>query len=522
MVKRIVIYSMLFFLIVCIVYGFVAAAIQQNMSEMKENEIVNSETMLLGTEKRILSEEINSIIDDLQFCKYVLEKYGFNDGEYGKVEDLWKEFSGDKKIYDQIRYIDADGFEKIRINYAEGGAVSVDTFGLQNKKDRYYFTDTMALRDGQVYISKIDLNIENGVIEQPIKPMIRICTPIFDKQGKPLGIVAVNYYAKYMLENFDSIAATHYGEMYLLNADGYWISNSDKNRHEWAFMYEDRQDEKFQAFFPDEWKEMNQAQSGTVNSENGYFVYTHIVPLNDNTGNIVLGEGDWIAVSYISTQTAAKEQVFLTFGQSLLFVLKTQPVVFIAIFIISVLVSILMAVNKRSKDDIRYFSEYDTMTGMLNRRAGLTLLSKLYRHAEKTGGVLSVCFMDVNGLKEVNDNLGHEMGDELLVTVAQCIKSSIRHTDYMVRLGGDEFLLILPNDGKDAAEKTWQRIKGTFDNINDTEGRTYIISVSHGISEYHFNSSEPIDRILNTADKLMYTEKAEIKKELNVLKKAAT
>ena len=517
MIKRVVIFTLIFFTIGCFVFCFAAAIIQASSSEIKKEQIIKSETALVETEKTILSKELYGVGNDLKFITYILRNYGLDNGGFEAVVDLWKEFSEEKRIYDQIRYIDADGFEQIRINYTEEGAVSISSAELQNKKDRYYFINTMVLENGQIYISPLDLNIENGEIEDPIKPMVRLSTPLYNQRNELLGIVIVNYYAEYMLENFQNVAGTRYGEMYLLNTDGYWISNSEHHQYEWAFMYED-QDTRFQDFFPDEWEKINKEQGGVLDSNEGYFVYSRITLLCDNTRQIVPGESNWIAVSYISTENQKEELVFLTFGQHLWFVIQTQLVVFVSIFIIAILLSVLIAVNKKSKDRIRYFSEHDIMTNALNRRAGMTLLSKAYRYAKKTDSRLSVCFMDVNGLKVVNDNLGHEMGDKLLVTVAECIKSCTRNTDYFVRLGGDEFLLVLPGSGKDVAETIWQRVKKEIDAINASENRGYAVSVSHGIAEFHFEIDESIDTVLNAADDQMYKEKTEIKKTLNVLK----
>ena len=141
----------------------------------------------------------------------------------------------------------------------------------------------------------------------------------------------------------------------------------------------------------------------------------------------------------------------------------------------------LIAIRYRTDKRRRFFSEYDNMTKVYNRRAGLHILSKVYKEAKRKSSDLSICFIDVNGLKNVNDALGHEKGDELLKTVVDYINSSIRNTDLVARLGGDEFLMILPDSNREIAETIWQRVTALINEENNKGGREYIISVSHGI-----------------------------------------
>jgi diguanylate cyclase (GGDEF)-like protein len=178
-----------------------------------------------------------------------------------------------------------------------------------------------------------------------------------------------------------------------------------------------------------------------------------------------------------------------------------------------------MIIDKLAKERIKYFSEYDTMTGALNRRAGFEVLNKIYQDFMKNKGNVSICFCDINGLKEVNDNLGHESGDEIILSVVNVINKNIRDTDYVVRLGGDEFLIIFVDSNIEQSENVWDKIYNEFMRINEVEDRKYIISASHGIEEFRFNADEYIDQIINLADEKMYNEKRIIKKDFEVLKK---
>ena len=88
-----------------------------------------------------------------------------------------------RRLYDQVRLLDENGMEIIRVNFNSGRPLVISREELQNKKDRYYFDDTFKLNRGEVFVSPLDLNIEQGEIEQPLKPMIRFATPVFDRSG---------------------------------------------------------------------------------------------------------------------------------------------------------------------------------------------------------------------------------------------------------------------------------------------------------------------------------------------------
>lgn len=144
------------------------------------------------------------------------------------------------------------------------------------------------------------------------------------------------------------------------------------------------------------------------------------------------------------------------------------------------------------------------MTGALNRRAGLARLEKL---SETTQPV--VCFIDINGLKYVNDTLGHESGDEMIKTLASTILANIRRDDFLARLGGDEFLIVFNKTNEAAAQAVWTRIQQALEAVNNKENRLYSMSASHGIVQK--GKRETVEETVARADSLMYEEKKEMK-----------
>ncbi|MGD8559692.1 MAG: hypothetical protein PVH04_08500, partial [Gammaproteobacteria bacterium] len=116
------------------------------------------------------------------------------------------------EMYDQIRVISQSGMEQIRVNFNAGVPVVVDSSRLQDKSGRYYFTEAMAVDRGQIYISPLDLNVEDGVVEQPFKPTIRCAIPLFVGENvKPVGVLVLNYMAAQMLQDFEHMMTNSWG-----------------------------------------------------------------------------------------------------------------------------------------------------------------------------------------------------------------------------------------------------------------------------------------------------------------------
>ena len=159
------------------------------------------------------------------------------------------------------------------------------------------------------------------------------------------------------------------------------------------------------------------------------------------------------------------------------------------------------------------FATRDELTGVLNRRAGLEFLEQEIKVADRKNEKFSLIYIDVNNLKYVNDNLGHNYGDNLIVEVCGGIKEEIRSSDIIARLGGDEFMVVMPECDKEEAEIIWTRIVKTYDYLNNNFKREYLLSASHGVYEYIPGSGKGVDYILESADREMYEEKKRMKKE---------
>jgi len=251
-------------------------------SELRVLQAQQSNLVRLAADN--LADELESVVSDLKLLASDENLLSFiesgNQIDYQRTQNAFLRTSDMRKMYDQIRYLDASGKEVIRVNFCEGSPKTVPASKLQNKKGRYYFDESMSLNDGQIFISPFDLNLERGEIEQPLKPMIRLSTPVFNKKGNKTGIVLLNYFGKRILHKIQQQETNSPAHLLMVNAEGYWLKGRAKDQ-EWGFMYPDRQDQTFKKQLPVAWIHVHDANSGQFECADGLFTY-HVIHLAEN------------------------------------------------------------------------------------------------------------------------------------------------------------------------------------------------------------------------------------------------
>lgn len=185
----------------------------------------------------------------------------------------------------------------------------------------------------------------------------------------------------------------------------------------------------------------------------------------------------------------------------------------IAILIITGVAFIVSKKYAQQQEELQRFASLDSLTGVLNRRTGLSLLESKLNVIKNREGKLTICFVDIDGLKVVNDKFGHNEGDNLIYTVTNIFKEAVRDNDIICRMGGDEFLLVFLECDIQRADIVWNRIQEKFEQVNNTESREYTISASHGFVEYDGSDSISLNELIEIADDRMYEEKRSHKKE---------
>ena len=164
------------------------------------------------------------------------------------------------------------------------------------------------------------------------------------------------------------------------------------------------------------------------------------------------------------------------------------------------------------QEKLNYYASTDVMTEVLNRRSGLELLGKEFDLSKINGENLIVCFVDVDRLKKINDAFGHEEGDKVLISVAKILREIIRKTDFVIRMGGDEFLVVFPQITMKEVNKAWYRVCRMIEEVN-INNDNYNLSLSYGFYEYSKEIAEKmsINDLIKKADTEMYKNKLEKK-----------
>ncbi|MFJ9535055.1 response regulator [Herbaspirillum sp. NPDC101396] len=197
--------------------------------------------------------------------------------------------------YDQVRWIDQDGMEKVRINMTSMGPAALPATLLQSKKDRPYFNDTVALQRGQMLVSPMDLNVENNRIEVPHKPTVRMSVSVAAADGTPRGIVIINVLMAPLLDRFSNQVERGANRAMLLNGDGYWLYSTN-SADEWAFMF--KREETLAKRTPNVWKAISAQATGTM-VEDGIWSWQR-VDLDASTGRYGLHQqSPWTVVLYL-------------------------------------------------------------------------------------------------------------------------------------------------------------------------------------------------------------------------------
>lgn len=163
--------------------------------------------------------------------------------------------------------------------------------------------------------------------------------------------------------------------------------------------------------------------------------------------------------------------------------------------------------QKLAELESRRLAVIDPMTGILNRKAGMESLRTQIKISKRQKRNLTVCYIDLDNLKYVNDKFGHREGDNTLRKAVRLIKKVLRESDEMCRLGGDEILLVLPNTTIKEGEIVIARINERIARSNEKGGTASALDISYGLAEYPVGGKCGAEELVDTADRSMYRMK---------------
>ena len=172
-------------------------------------------------------------------------------------------------------------------------------------------------------------------------------------------------------------------------------------------------------------------------------------------------------------------------------------------------------ITKRKEADLesRRLASTDSMTGILNRNAGMDFIRTKLKYCGKHHTSLTVCYIDLDNLKQVNDNFGHKEGDRVIKTAVRAIKSILRANDAVCRMGGDEILIILPDTSIEDGIAVTERINRRVNEKNDSSNKPYRVDFSYGLAEYNPKNKCSAEELVHQADRKMYEIKSSKKAE---------
>lgn len=265
------------------------------MSVANENIVVNAGKITIERIFETLQQDIVYLSEYHEFKKFV---NSHQTKPYSDIINDYKLLMQSKPGYDQIRWIDEDGWEKIRLDFKSGTPDAVEPESFQYKGDRYYFKNIVNLPEGTIYISPFDLNFDKGIIEKPYKPMIRLGVPVVDEHGDRRGAFIINYLGKDLIKIMMENTAGTNGRVMLLNSNGYWLKGRNANE-EFGFML-GRKDLSLAHQNPEIWNRISSMESGSFKDEKGLWTFETVYPLKSVKKNKV--ENDkyrWKIVSFV-------------------------------------------------------------------------------------------------------------------------------------------------------------------------------------------------------------------------------
>jgi len=680
------IYAPLMLLIMGISWAYYLSEESQYLQVLRHQEAFHVELQI-----KTFRQEFQSVISDLLVLsahqQLALIADGSTEADYAALADELLSFCRNKKMYDQVRLLDATGKERVRINFNHGHPVIVPKSALKNQANRYYFKDTIRLKQGELFVSPLDLNVEDGTIERPLKPMIRFGMPVFNNRGEKRGILVLNYFAELLITQLESRSHNSLvpGFGMLLNSDGYFFKGM-QNEDEWGFMIPGRTDRTFSHLFPKEWGEITRNPSGQVIDSQGLFTFATVFPLAEglksSTGSpdawgdsvssldakqylwkivtftphasilgmmrhlrqillfsnalfaLLAGICIWLLSGAIISRKKAHQEIEqslniqrvldtilnislppLTLKEVLLksldavlaipaFGLLNKGAIFLVIegeqtlemvaqrnlpdallqscarlafghclcgkaaatrelvffnhlneqheirydgiqphghycipiisdgrllgvlnayvaaghiseesekrFLNTVADTLAVVIKrKQTEEQLRQLAHNDTLTGLPNRTLFYDRLNQGLALAQRHKQEFAVMFLDLDHFKEINDTLGHDMGDTLLRETANRLLACVRKTDTVARMGGDEFTVILgETKAPGSVEHVAKNILKTLLEPFSLNGTSCNIGCSIGIAIYpqHGRDSETL---LKHADTAMYDAKRE-------------
>jgi diguanylate cyclase (GGDEF)-like protein len=156
------------------------------------------------------------------------------------------------------------------------------------------------------------------------------------------------------------------------------------------------------------------------------------------------------------------------------------------------------------QEELRRMGTIDTLTRLTNRRGFIPTAEHQLQHARRSHEPLALMFCDLDGLKLVNDTLGHATGDAMIAEAAYVLRSTFRASDLVARMGGDEFCVLFATESQASCDATIARVQSMIDDANAQFGRPFQLALSTGVALFDPERPCTLDELMAEADRRMY------------------
>lgn len=278
---RVVSFLLLFIPALCLIgiggYFFATSEIRYQQQQLQANDAA-----AVDIASNALRQNLHNLSADIEFLGKMPRFRELLDAptadNLARTAEYFRAYMETRGVFDQIRWIDQSGLERVRVNFVDGRAQVVPTRDLQDKSQRPYFRQTAEIPVGAVYVSPFELNNEHEQIERPFKPVIRMATPVADSLHRRQGILIVNYLGQRLLDDFISSAGDKSNRLLLLNRNGYWLRGLDP-ADEWGFML--NRPTTLETQKPTLWAAINHDARGYQLNDDGLWTWNRVNPLED-------------------------------------------------------------------------------------------------------------------------------------------------------------------------------------------------------------------------------------------------
>lgn len=232
-------------------------------SQTRREAIVAREMARVSREAEVFTSIIEARATDAAFLAAHITDMLQDPGtaRHDRIFRLLWSFAARKQWYVQIRFLDARGTETVRLDIGPDGPARVPEHGLQDKSRTAYFRMGAGLPFGKVHVSKFDLNVEHGKIEEPRLPVLRFSSPVMGPDGAFAGLVVLNMDGRIVLNRLRQAAVAALGRPLLTNGQGYWLLGPSPDT-EWIFQTEDGRHGTVDAVWPGVWSRIQSGGQG--------------------------------------------------------------------------------------------------------------------------------------------------------------------------------------------------------------------------------------------------------------------